>query len=221
MMDSPAPFIDHTLLRADATEAQIRNLCFEALEFRFASVCIPPVHVPLAAAILSRSPVAVSSVVGFPLGYSTQGTKIFETRKLVEAGVVELDMVINLSLALEKRFDDVGKEMGQIVDSAGGSLVKVILECCYLENEAKERLTHLAVQSGASFVKTSTGFAHGGATLEDVRLLVGAAAGRVGVKAAGGIRDWESCRAFLQAGAARIGTSHGLAIIKEWQAGMG
>ncbi len=220
MEDSPVSFIDHTLLRADATENQIRKLCLEALESGFASVCVPPIHVPAAVNILSGTSVAVSSVVGFPLGYSLSSSKAFEAEKLSAAGAEELDMVINISLALEKRFDDVGREIRQVVDAAKGSLVKVILECCYLENESKEALTHLAVEAGASFVKTSTGFASGGATLEDVQLLVHTAAGRVGVKASGGIRDWKNCRAFLEAGATRIGTSHGIAIMKEWAAGM-
>ena len=219
MTDSPASFIDHTLLRADASENQIRKLCLDAIEYRFASVCVPPIHVPAAASILCGSSVAVSSVVGFPLGYSISSSKAFEAEKLVEAGARELDMVISISMALEKKFVEVAKEIRQVVSAANGSLIKVILECCYLDNEAKETLTHLAIDSGASFVKTSTGFAFGGATLEDVRLLVRSAAGRIGVKASGGIRDLESCRAFLQAGARRIGTSHGIAIMEEWAAG--
>jgi deoxyribose-phosphate aldolase len=219
MKGSPGSFIDHTLLKADASEKAIRKLCLEALKFGFASVCVPPIHVPAALTVLSGSSVAVGSVVGFPLGYSTSSSKVFEAEKLVEAGADELDMVINISLALEKKFDKVGREIRQVVESAGNSLVKVILECCYLENEAKEELAHLAIDAGASFVKTSTGFAFGGATLEDVRLLVHCAEGRAGVKASGGIRNWESCGAFLQAGATRIGTSHGIAIMEEWSAG--
>ena len=220
MNKSPASFIDNTLLRADATDNSIRRLCREALDFGFVSVCVPPVHVPLAVDILSGSAVAVGSVVGFPLGYVTPASKAFEAQKLLQAGADEIDMVINISFALEKRFGEIGREIRQVVDATAGALVKVILECCYLENQTKEVLTELAIEAGASFVKTSTGFGSGGATLEDVRLLVRAAAGRAGVKAAGGIRSWKSCYAFLEAGATRIGTSNGTAIMKEWQGEM-
>jgi len=221
MKSSPASFIDHTLLRATATEKLVRQLCWEALEFGFASVCVPPVHVPAAVDILSGSGVAIGSVVGFPLGYAAPACKAFEAEKLAEAGANELDMVINIPLALDKKFEEIAAEIRLIVNAAGHSLVKVILECCYLEDEAKEVLTRIAVEAGAAFVKTSTGFGPGGATLEDVRLLVCAAGGKAGVKASGGIGTWNSCRAFLAAGAARIGTSHGLAIMREWQTEVG
>ena len=221
MMVSPASFIDHTLLRVDATEQMIRQVCQEALAFGFASVCVPPVYVPVAADILSGSAVAVGSVIGFPFGYTIPACKTFEAERLVETGAREIDMVIDIPLALEKRFEEIGEETRQVVHASKGALVKVILECCYLDNETKEILTGMAIEAGASFVKTSTGFGPGGATLEDVKLLVRTAAGRGGVKASGGIRTWDSCRSFLQAGATRVGTSHGIAIMKEWQAEVG
>jgi deoxyribose-phosphate aldolase len=221
MKHSPAPFIDHTLLRADATESRIRQLCREALGHGFASVCVPPALVPAAAEVLAGTAVAVGSVVGFPLGYLSSECKLMEAEELVQAGANEMDMVINISLALDRKFKEIGREIRRIVAEAGGVKVKVILECCYLDNRTKGVLTELAVEAGAAFVKTSTGFGPGGATLEDVRLLLCAAAGRAGVKAAGGIRSWEQCRSFLAAGATRIGTSNGIAIMRDWRAEMG
>jgi deoxyribose-phosphate aldolase len=218
MRESPAPYIDHTLLRADATEKSVRQLCREAVTYGFASVCVPPALVSAAVDVLAGTDVAVGSVVGFPLGYLPTDCKLFETEKLVQDGADEIDMVINISFALDRKFEEIGREIRRLVDAAGEAMVKVILECCYLDNRSKEMLTELAVDAGASFVKTSTGFGPGGATLDDVRLLVHAAAGRAGVKAAGGIRSWEHCRSFLEAGATRIGTSNGSAIMGDWRA---
>ena len=220
-MISPASFIDHTLLKPDATDVQIRRLCEEAVECGFASVCIPPVFVPLAAGILYGSEVAVGTVVGFPLGYSSSATKAFEARAAVDAGAGEIDMVIHLGTALAGRLDAVEAEIREIVAAARNAKVKVILECCYLNDPLKAALTDRVVSSGAAFVKTSTGFGSGGATEADVRLLNTAAAGRIGVKAAGGIRDWASCKAMLTAGATRIGSSSGVAILSQWRQELG
>jgi deoxyribose-phosphate aldolase len=216
MPSSPAPFIDHTLLKPDATTDEICRLCEEAVEFGFASVCIPPVFVALAAELLYGSEVAVGTVVGFPLGYSAGTVKVFETRQVLSAGAGEIDMVINIGAALEGRLDVVEEEIRQVVEAADAAPVKVIIECCYLDADLKRALTECAVKAGGAFVKTSTGFGPAGATLEDVRLLVEAAAGRVGVKAAGGIRDWNACREMLAAGATRVGTSAGAAIMTQW-----
>jgi deoxyribose-phosphate aldolase len=216
-MLSPARFIDHTLLKADATGDQIRRLCEEAVECGFAAVCIPPVHVPLAAGLLYGSEVAVATVVGFPLGYAATAVKLFEAREAVAAGAAELDLVIQLGAAREGRLETVEEEIRQVVEAAREARVKVIIECCLFDDSLKTALTERVAAAGAAMVKTATGFGSGGATLADVRLLAAAAAGRIGVKAAGGIRDWASCRAMLTAGATRIGTSAGVAIVDQWR----
>jgi deoxyribose-phosphate aldolase len=216
-LSSPAPYIDHTLLKPDATAGQIRRLCEEAVEYGFASVCIPPVYVPLAASRLYGSEVAVGTVVGFPLGYSTTAVKTSETREAVAAGAGEIDMVIHLGTALAGGLEVVEAEIREVVAAARGAKVKVILECCYLDEPLKKALVEGVVAGGAAYVKTSTGFGSGGACVADVRLLTMAARGRIGVKAAAGIRDWAGCRAMLEAGATRIGTSSGIAILGQWR----
>lgn len=220
-MHSPADFIDHTLLKAVATRNDIQRLCEEAVEYGFAAVCIPPVYVPLAAELLYGSEVAVGTVVGFPLGYQPAAQKAVEASAAVAAGAGEIDMVIHLGAIFEGRPEAVCEEIRQVVAAARGAVVKVIIECCYLDDAQKRALVECVVDGGADFVKTSTGFAAGGATVADVRLLAAAAAGRVRVKAAGGIRDWESCRELLAAGAERIGTSAGIAIVEGWRAAGG
>ena len=216
-MTSPAPFIDHTLLRADATPDQIRRLCEEAVEAGFASVCVPPIYVPLAADSLYGSEVAVGTVAGFPCGYLPAALKAAEAASAFAAGATEIDMVIHVGAALEGRLDRVEEEIRQVVLAARPATVKVIIECCYLNDRLKRELVEVVVHGGAGFVKTSTGFGSGGATENDVRLLATAAAGRIGVKAAGGIRDLASCRELLAAGATRIGTSAGMTIFEAWR----
>jgi len=214
---SPARYIDHTLLRADAAAEQILRLCEEAVEYGFASVCIPPLHVPLAVDRLYGSEVAVGTVVGFPLGYSTTACKRFETSEAVAAGAVEIDMVIPIGAALAGDLKRVEEDIREVAAAAASARVKVIIECCCLDDGLKRELVERVVAAGAAYVKTSTGFAAGGATEADVRLLAAAAAGRIGVKASGGIRDWATCRAMLAAGATRIGTSAGVAILDQWR----
>jgi len=214
---SPAHYIDHTLLKAETTADQIRALCEEAVEFGFASVCVPPVFVPLAADLLYGSDVAAGTVVGFPLGYVPAAVKAFESSRAVASGATELDMVIHLGAAVSGRLEDVEEEIRQVVKAAGGAVVKVIIECCCLTSPLKEALVECVVRGGAGYVKTSTGFAANGATVDDVRLLARAARGRIGVKAAGGIRDWEGFRALIEAGASRIGTSAGVKIFDQWR----
>lgn len=214
---NPAPFIDHTLLKADTNEAQIRRLCEEAVEYGFASVCIPPTHVSLATDLLYGSDVKVGTVVGFPLGYVSSEIKAFETSEAVARGAEEIDMVIHVAAAMAGRFDAVGRDVGEVVKAAGDSTVKVIIECFYLDDPGKRQATEAIVAAGAAYVKTSTGFAPGGATIEDVELLAEVADDRIGVKAAGGVRDWNFCRALLQAGATRIGASAGVAIVDSWK----
>lgn len=216
-MKSPAPYIDHTLLKADATSAQIRQLCLDAAHWQFASVCIPPRFVSEAVACLADSQVAVGTVVSFPLGYDTAAVKRAATAQAVAEGVDEIDMVIPLGAALEGRLDMVREDVIGVLDAAAGRLVKVIIECCYLENARKVELVELLVEAGADYVKTSTGFAVSGATEADIRLLHQAAGGRIKVKAAGGVRDWLTCRTMLKAGAHRVGTSNGVQIMQQWQ----
>jgi deoxyribose-phosphate aldolase len=216
-MNSPAKLIDHTLLKADATSAEINNLCEEAVEYGFASVCVPPCYVPEASQLLYGSECAVCTVVGFPLGYQSTETKVFETRQAVAAGASEVDMVINIGSVRNADFAEVGNDVSRVVAAAEGALVKVIIECCLLNNTEKRKLVEIVTESGADYVKTSTGFAASGATLEDVRLLTECSVGRIKVKAAGGVRNWASCREMIAAGAERIGTSAGVAIMQEWQ----
>lgn len=216
-MQSPAKRIDHTLLKADATGAEIAVLCEEAVEYGFASVCIPPAFVAQAASLLYGSEVVVGTVVGFPLGYETPVVKAFAAERAVAAGAKEIDMVIPLGAAREGRFDVVLEDIRHVVTAAGDAVVKVIIECCLFETEVKQRLIETVAASGAGYVKTSTGFSTSGATTADVILMNKVAAGRIRVKAAGGIRDWLTCRDMLAAGADRIGSSAGVAIIDQWR----
>ncbi len=215
-MGSPAPFIDHTLLKPTATAAGIAALCEEAVEFGFAAVCVPPFFVRQASDRVYGSPVHVATVVGFPLGYDLPAVKRFQTEQALAAGADEIDMVINLAAASEGNLSLVQEDIAAVVAAAGTVPVKVIIECCLFDDPGKRALADTAVRAGAAFVKTSTGFAASGARVADVRLLVETAAGRAGVKAAGGIRDWSACRAMIEAGASRIGTSAGVAIVRQW-----
>jgi deoxyribose-phosphate aldolase len=221
MMNSPAKFIDHTLLRADTTEADIDILCEEAVEFDFASVCIPPCYINHALRRLYGSGVALATVVGFPLGNQTTEAKIFETRQAVDLGADEIDMVIRIGAARAADFGTVQDDIRRVIAAAQSAAVKVIIECCLFDDVTKRHLAEIVASSGARYVKTSTGFAASGATVDDVRLLVATVAARVGVKAAGGVRDWLTCQAMLAAGASRIGSSSGVAIMRQWQASSG
>ncbi len=214
---NPARLIDHTLLKPTATRDDIRRLCEEAVEYGFASVCVPPVMVPLAARLLHGSPVAVGTVVGFPLGYSSPQVKIFEARQAVGEGATELDMVIQQGWMAAGDRARVEEEIAAVVRAVPDVAVKVIFECCRLSPSQMEALVSMALRAGAAYVKTSTGFAEAGACVEHVRLLAACAAGRIGVKAAGGIRTLTDMRAMVAAGATRIGTSSACAIIEQWR----
>lgn len=216
-MKNPAGLIDHTLLQPTTAEADIDVLCEEAVEYAFASVCIPPVFVPLAVKNLYGSGVKVCSVIGFPCGYSSTRSKVQETSELVAAGAEEIDMVIQIGHLLSGNTRIVEEEIAQVVIAAQKSTVKVIVECCYLSNSQKVEATEMVCRAGADFIKTSTGFGPSGATVEDVALLVKTSDARIGVKAAGGIRTLEDCLKFIAAGATRIGSSSGVGIINEWQ----
>lgn len=213
---SPAKYIDHTLLKAGVTRTEINQLCEEAVENGFASVCIPPVYVPEASHLLYGSEVSVCTVIGFPFGYQSPETKIFETQQAIAEGADEIDMVIQLGAAQAGDYETVLAEIIQVVTASKTKTVKVILECCLFDDGQKRRLIETVLKSGADYVKTSTGFSTGGATLEDVRLFSMLARQRLGVKAAGGIRDWPTCQAMIQAGATRIGTSAGIQIMRQW-----
>jgi deoxyribose-phosphate aldolase len=213
---NPASYIDHTLLKPETTPGDIAVLCEEAVEYGFASVCVPPRFVGQAAEILYGSGVRTGTVVGFPLGYETSAIKAEQAAHAVRSGAEEIDMVIPLGAARLGNYEEVVDDIRAVVERAEGRTVKVILECCLFDDAAKRMLVEAVVAGGADYVKTSTGFAAGGAVLEDVRLLSEVAAERLKVKAAGGIRDWSSCRSFIEAGAARVGTSAGVAIMKQW-----
>lgn len=215
-MNNPAPFIDHTLLKSTATAEAIDQLCEEAVEFGFAAVCIPPVHVRRAAERLYGSEVNVATVVGFPLGYEPTSVKRFQVQAALSAGATEIDMVINLGAAETGDFDMVEKDISAVVAAAEAAPVKVIIECCLFDNNSKKALAESVVRAGAEYVKTSTGFAAGGATVADVRLLAETVSGTAKIKAAGGIRDWATCREMISAGADRIGTSAGVEIARQW-----
>ena len=213
-MKNLSRYIDHTLLKADATENEVIKLCNEAKEYDFFSVCINPGFVELAAKELSESNVAVCTVIGFPLGASTSETKAFETRDAIQKGAVEVDMVINISKLKDKKDEEVLKDIKAVVDAADKkALVKVIIETCLLTDEEKERACKLAKDAGADFVKTSTGFSTGGATKEDIALMRKTVGTEMGVKASGGVRTYEDAVTMIESGATRIGASASIAIV--------
>jgi deoxyribose-phosphate aldolase len=206
--------IDHTLLRAEATAQDIQRLCAEAREHGFWSVCVHGSRVELARHLLEDTPVKICTVVGFPLGAADADAKRFETEAALDSGAQEIDVVLNIGRLKDGDDKYVLRELRDVVEAAEERTVKVILETCLLTHEEKIRACGLVVESGARFVKTSTGFSSGGATLEDVKLLRSLVGGRMGVKAAGGIRDTTTALAMMEAGATRLGTSHGVAIVR-------
>lgn len=209
--------IDHTILKPDTTREQIVQLVAEAKKYKFASVCVNPNYTSLASKLLKDTPeVKVCTVIGFPLGATTTAVKVFEAEEAVKNGAEEVDMVINIA-ALKDGLDNlVEKDIKAVVDALQGqALVKVIIETCLLTDEEKIRACHLAVEAGADFVKTSTGFSISGATIEDVRLMRKTVGPKIGVKAAGGIRTLNKAQAMIEAGANRIGSSSGVSIIDE------
>ncbi|AIM17318.1 deoxyribose-phosphate aldolase [Bacillus sp. X1(2014)] len=215
MSQNIAGMIDHTLLKADVTKDQIIKLAEEAKEYSFASVCVNPTWVKTAAEALKGTNVKVCTVIGFPLGATTPETKAFETKNAIENGATEVDMVINIGALKDKQDDLVEKDIRAVVEAAKGkALVKVIIETCLLTDEEKKRACELSVKAGADFVKTSTGFSTGGATVEDVRLMRETVGPNIGVKASGGVKSREDAEAMVAAGANRIGASSGVAICK-------
>jgi len=209
--------IDHTMLRPDATKVDVLRLCQEAKEFRFAVIFVPPCYVDEAVAAVSDTAVCVGIPIGFPLGGHTTKTKVAEAVEAVARGARVLDMVMNVSRLKSGDLAYVRRDIAEVVKATAGVEHKVILETCYLTDQEKRTACQLVVEAGADYVKTSTGFGAAGATVEDVRLMKEAVAGRARVKASGGIRDWNTTLAMLEAGADRIGTSASLAIVAEWQ----
>jgi deoxyribose-phosphate aldolase len=208
-----AGMIDHSLLKPQCTREDLARTCTEAIEYGFKAVCVNPVHVADAAALLKgRSPL-VCSVVGFPFGTHSPAVKAAETAEVIRLGAAEVDMVINIGALREKRYGDVEADVAAVVKAAAGCPVKVIIEACYLTDEEKVRACRLAVSAGAAFVKTSTGYGSGGATATDIRLMRQTVGEGVGVKAAGGIRTLADALAMIEAGASRIGASASVAIL--------
>ncbi len=209
-------YIDHTLLKADATPEQIKKLCAEAKEYDFASVCVNSCYVPLASELLKGSGTKVCCVVGFPLGAMLSEAKAEETRLAVEAGAEETDMVINVGMAKAGNWDYVKSDIAAVVAAAHPkAIVKVIIECCLLTDEEKVSACLAAKEAGADFVKTSTGFSTHGATEEDVKLMRKTVGDSMGVKAAGGIRAYADAVKMISAGANRLGASAGIAIMEQ------
>lgn len=208
-----ASYIDHTVLAADASEEKIRVLCKEAADNHFASVCVNSCWVSLASELLKGTGVNVCTVVGFPLGAMNTRAKAFEASDAVDNGAEEIDMVLNVGYMKSGLYDKAEEDIREVKKACKGKLLKVILETCLLTDEEKKKACELAERAGADYVKTSTGFSKGGATKEDVALMRKTVGDRLGVKASGGIRSYEKAMEMIEAGASRLGTSSGIAII--------
>ncbi|WP_062532317.1 deoxyribose-phosphate aldolase [Jeotgalibaca dankookensis] len=212
-------YIDHTLLKPEATEKEIHDLCEEAIEYDFMSVCVQPYWVSKVSAFLNDTDVKVCTVVGFPHGANTKEVKAFEAKQAVQKGADEVDMVINIGAAKEGKFDTIREEISAVAEAVKGqALLKVILETALLTDDEIISVSEAAKAAGADFVKTSTGFSTGGATLADVSLMRQTVGPDMGVKASGGVRTYADALAFIEAGATRLGASSSKAIVDEWKA---
>ncbi|WP_026692849.1 deoxyribose-phosphate aldolase [Peribacillus kribbensis] len=219
MSENLAKLIDHTALKPQTSEKEIRTLCEEAKEYGFASVCVNPTWVKLCSELLNGTEVKVCTVIGFPLGANTPETKAYETANAIENGAEEVDMVINIGALKDHNDEQVSRDIQAVVEAAKGkALVKVIIETSLLTQEEKVRACREAVRCGADYVKTSTGFSTGGATFEDIELMRKTVGPDIGVKASGGVRDTHDALRMVEAGATRIGASAGVAILKGLQA---
>lgn len=208
-------FIDHTVLKAETSEKAVEKVCKEALEYKFASVCINPCNVKLASKLLEGSEVKVCTVIGFPLGANTSKVKAFETEDAIANGAHEVDMVINIGKLKDKDYDYVREDIKAVVNAAKGkALTKVIIETCLLTDEEKVKACELAKEAGADFVKTSTGFSTGGATPADIKLMRETVGPEMGVKASGGVRNIDDAEAVIKNGATRIGASSSIDIVE-------
>lgn len=215
-MNNIQSMIDHTILKADATIDMIEKLCAEALEFNFAAICVNPYYVKFCKNKLKDSNVKIATVIGFPLGASTKEAKAFEAKDAIDSGADELDMVINIGALKAKEYDYVREDIEGVVNAAKpDKKVKVIIETALLTDEEKKIACKLAMEAGAHFVKTSTGFSTGGATIEDVKLMKSIVGDKLEVKASGGIRDFQTAKEMIEAGATRLGTSSGVKIVKK------
>lgn len=213
-----AQYFDHTILKPDATTEEVTRICEEAIKYGFFSVCVNPVHIPQVKKQLQGSKVKVCSVVGFPLGAHTFGIKALETKKAVTEGADEVDMVINVGALKDGNLELVEQDIKAVVEAADGRCVKVIIETCLLTEDEKIKACAISKNAGAHFVKTSTGFSTGGATVEDVALMKKTVEGQLQVKASGGIKSYDDAVAMIDAGADRIGASAGVSIIKDMTA---
>ncbi|CYX39550.1 TPA: deoxyribose-phosphate aldolase [Streptococcus suis] len=211
-------YIDHTILKPETTQEQVEKILAEAKEYDFASVCVNPTWVALAAESLKDSDVKVCTVIGFPLGANTSAVKAFETKDAISNGADEIDMVINIGALKTGNYDLVLEDIKAVVAASGDKLVKVIIEACLLTDDEKVKACQLSQEAGADYVKTSTGFSTGGATVADVALMRKTVGPDMGVKASGGARSYEDAIAFIEAGASRIGASSGVAIMNGAQA---
>lgn len=210
-------FIDHTLLKPEAQSAQIEKLCKEAIEHKFFSVCVNTSYIKQCAELLRGSDVKVCCVVGFPLGAMDTASKAFETRTAITNGAQEIDMVVQIGALKDRRMDYVRDDIKAVVQAAGGAKVKVIIETSLINDEEKALACKAALEAGAHFVKTSTGFAGGGATVEDVKLMKSIVGDKMEVKASGGVKNSEQAFALIAAGATRLGTSSGVALVQGQQ----
>lgn len=216
--ESLARSIDHTILKADATKDQVIKICNEALEYKFASVCINPSWVKLASEVLKGSDVKVCTVIGFPLGATSTNAKKFETEQAIKDGATEIDMVINIGRLKDRDLDYVLDDIKAVVDACQNkALTKIIIETCLLTDEEKVIACKIAKKAGADFVKTSTGFSSGGATKEDIKLMRDTVGQQMGVKASGGIRTLKDALTMIENGATRIGASASIAICREME----
>jgi deoxyribose-phosphate aldolase len=211
-----AHMIDHTVLKPEATQDQIAQLCYEAQKYRFASVCVNPANVKLCAQLLKGSNVPVCTVVGFPLGATSTEAKVFEAQQAIHDGAIEVDMVINVGALKSRDYELVERDIASVARTchAGNAILKVIIEAALLTDEEKVVACQLVKVAGADFVKTSTGFGPGGATVEDVTLMRRVVGPTMGVKAAGGIRTYEDAKKMIAAGASRIGASASVKIVQ-------
>lgn len=215
-MENILGMIDHTALKADAKEEDIVKLCEEAIEYNFAAVCVNPYYVRFSSEKLRNTSIKVATVIGFPLGASTKEVKAFEAKNAIDNGAHELDMVINIGALKDKKYEIVKQDIAAVVEAARGkALVKVIIETSLLSDQEKVKACELAKEAGANFVKTSTGFSAAGASREDVKLMKETVGEDMGVKASGGIRNLDTAREMINAGASRIGASSGVKIAQE------
>lgn len=212
-MNAIQTYIDNTALKPDCTPDVIEKLCKESIEYGCASVCVNPAYVPMVSKLLKGTEVKVCTVIGFPLGMNASEVKAFEASYAEKQGAEELDMVINVGMLKSGNYEYVQKDIEAVVKASGGKLVKVIIETCLLTDEEKVKACELAKAAGADYVKTSTGFSTGGATTHDIALMRKTVGSDMGVKASGGIRDYETAKAMIEAGASRIGASSGKKIV--------